>query len=130
MGKSVSYALSMNSESYEYVTIAVAVYSIERKRFLSFGQCVPFWLEQWREGSFPKIDLAGFRSVWVLGKGETRVAQLYLTGDSADTLKHVRDELHALLKCRKSTAMAVAGLAYAIVTTAQKSGHIGLLQTP
>lgn len=128
MGKSISYAMSMSSESYECVTLAIAIHCVERKRLLSFGQCVPEWLEQWREGSFPKIDLVSFRSFWRLGKGEIRVAQLYLTGEDASTLRAVRDEVHAALGCRKSVALAVVAMAYAIVATAKKPNSFSLLQ--
>lgn len=127
MGKAITYSLSMNPESFAYVTTAISVHSQELKRLQTIGQCVPQWLERWRGGTLPPIDLSGFRSIWALGSGERRVVKLNLSEEDAATLREIRDGLHTQLKCRRSAAIALAGIAYAIVTDAQKSGHLRLL---
>lgn len=120
MKKAITYSLSMNSVSFEYVTVAVAIHSLEQQRLQSIGQCAPQWIERRRRGLLPQIDVRGFRAIWTLQTSERRLAKLNLSLEDATSLKELRYELHAQLHCRRSAGMALAAMAYAIVTDAQK----------
>ena len=53
---SQTYLLSLTSQEFEQITLAIMVHSNKAHKLQGFGQCVARWLHQWSTGELPMTE--------------------------------------------------------------------------
>jgi hypothetical protein len=89
---SQTYLLSLTSQEFEQVTLAIMLHSNKTLKLQGFGQCIARWLHQWNTGELRMTEPGHAQAVDVLA-GCTHQIYVGLAGDTIQLFKAWRTAL-------------------------------------
>ena len=89
---SQTYLVSLTSQEFEQITLAIMLHSNKAHKLQGFGQCVARWLYQWSTGELPMTDPRHAHDIDAL-PGPTLQIYVGLAGETIQLFKVWRTAL-------------------------------------
>lgn len=89
---SQTYLLSLTSQEFEQITLAIMLHSNKAHKLQGFGQCIARWLDQWSTGELPIAKPGHAHAVDALA-GCTHQIYVGLAGETIHLFKAWRSAL-------------------------------------
>lgn len=89
---SQTYLLSLTSQEFEQITLAIMLHSNKAHKLQGFGQCVARWLHQWNIGELPMTEPGQAQAVDAVA-GCTHQIYVGLAGETIQLFKVWRTAL-------------------------------------
>ena len=89
---SQTYLLSLTSQEFEQITLAIMLQSNKSLKLQGFGQCIARWLHQWSTGELPMTDPRHAQDIDAL-PGSTHQIYVGLAGKTIQLFKVWRTAL-------------------------------------
>ena len=89
---SQTYLLSLTSQEFEQITLAIMLQSNNALKLQGFGQCIARWLDQWSTGELPMTEPGHAQDIDALA-GSTHQIYVGLAGETIQLFKAWRTAL-------------------------------------